>query len=220
MPNHDMTQLPRRPLIGRLQRLVQKELREILRDRRTIITLVVMPILIYPLLAVVFQRFLLTSISVSENVAFDIGVDSEAQEMFVAQLQRGMAIVSREQETAATDGQHGLKKDAPEKEASPEITFITYPDQTLRRHVADSSLHLAVIYQRGSGNESGNGLRTPARWELVYRAGSPSSEAALHYVESRLEAFNDAAVNQQLVRLVLPARRHFHWQPLFRSSSF
>ena len=38
-----------------------KELREILRDRRTIITLVVMPLLIYPLLAVVFQRFLVTS---------------------------------------------------------------------------------------------------------------------------------------------------------------
>ena len=47
---------------GRLWRLVLKELREILRDRRTIITLVVMPLLIYPLLAVVFQRFLLTSI--------------------------------------------------------------------------------------------------------------------------------------------------------------
>ena len=53
-----------RELFGRLRRLVLKELREILRDRRTIITLVVMPMLIYPLLAMVFQRFLITSISV------------------------------------------------------------------------------------------------------------------------------------------------------------
>src|SRR6185369_1609029 len=98
MPNHDMSSPARRQLLGRLQRLVRKELREILRDRRTIITLVVMPILIYPLLAVVFQRFLLTSITVSENIAFDIGVDSEAQEMFAAQLQRGAALVSREQD--------------------------------------------------------------------------------------------------------------------------
>ena len=50
--------------VARLGRLVLKELREILRDRRTIITLVVMPLLIYPLLAIVFQRFLLTSLSV------------------------------------------------------------------------------------------------------------------------------------------------------------
>ena len=202
MPNHDMTPPPRRPLFGRLQRLVQKELREILRDRRTIITLVVMPILIYPLLAIVFQRFLLTSISVNENIAFDIGVDSvDAQEMLAAQLQRGAALVSREQRDAAANSQHGSKKDAPEKEALPDITLVAYPDETLRRHVADSSLHLAAIYQRGSENDAGNGLRTPARWELVYRAGSPTSEAALHYVESRLGAYNDAAVNQQLVKL-------------------
>src|SRR4051812_26557079 len=201
MPNHDTTAPQRRPLFGRLQRLVQKELREILRDRRTIITLVVMPILIYPLLAIVFQRFLLTSISVNENVAFDIGVDGDSQEMLATQLQRGAALVSREQQNATSNSQRGSKTDAPEKEALPDITLVAYPDQILRRHVADSSLHLAAIYQRGSENEAGNGLRTPAKWELVYRAGSPTSEAALHYVESRLEAYNDAAVNQQLVKL-------------------
>ena len=32
-----------------------------------------------------------------------------------------------------------------------------------------------------------NGLQTPFVWELIYRAGSPTSEAALHYVESRLQ---------------------------------
>jgi len=106
MANYHVTPPARRQLLGRLQRLVRKELREILRDRRTIITLVVMPILIYALLAVVFQRFLLTSISVSEIIAFAIAVDSEAQEMFAAQLQRGAALVSREQDAAAND-QHG-----------------------------------------------------------------------------------------------------------------
>src|SRR3954453_10649775 len=98
MPNHDTTPPQRRPLFGRLQRLVQKELREILRDRRTIITLVVMPILIYPLLAIVFQRFLLTSITVNENVAFDIGVESvDARDLLASQLQRGAALVSHRQ---------------------------------------------------------------------------------------------------------------------------
>jgi ABC-2 type transport system permease protein/sodium transport system permease protein len=163
-----------------------------------------MPILIYPLLAVVFQRFLLTSITVSENIAFDIGVDSEAQEMFAAQLQRGAALVSREQDAAA-NGQHGSKKGSSEIEASPYINLVAYPDETLRRHVADSSLHLAVIYRRDHANDSSKGLRTPVKWELVYRAGSPTSEAALHYVESRLEAYNDAVINQQLLKLGVTA---------------
>src|SRR3954447_19736558 len=107
MPNPDMSPPARRQLFGRLQRLVRKELREILRDRRTIITLVVMPILIYPLLAVVFQRFLLTSISVNEGIEFDIGVDSiDARELLSHQLQRGAALVSREKQNPAANSKH------------------------------------------------------------------------------------------------------------------
>ncbi len=66
----------RRQVLGRLMRLSLKELREILRDRRTIITLLVMPMLVYPLLAIVFQRFLLTSLSTDSKVEYVIGVDS------------------------------------------------------------------------------------------------------------------------------------------------
>ena len=95
-----------------------------------------------------------------------------------------------------------------DKPSLSDVTLIAYPDDTLRRHVADSSLHLAALYRREPAT-SKNGLRMPAKWELVYRAGSPPSEAALHYVESRLQAYNDAALNQQLdklgVRATLPA---------------
>src|SRR5438552_6161724 len=45
----------------RLGRLVRKELVEIIRDRRTIITLVLMPLLLYPLLSVALQQFFLAS---------------------------------------------------------------------------------------------------------------------------------------------------------------
>src|SRR5262245_8218343 len=67
-----------RQWMGRLRRLMLKELRETLRDRRTIITLVVMPTLIYPLLALAFQRFLLTSVSVTQDVQYVIGVAPES----------------------------------------------------------------------------------------------------------------------------------------------
>ena len=49
------------PDLGRLWRLARKELSEVLRDRRTIFTLVLMPLLLYPLLAIAFQQFLLGS---------------------------------------------------------------------------------------------------------------------------------------------------------------
>ena len=43
-------------------RLALKELRETLRDRRTIATLLLMPLLVYPLLSLAFERFLLSSV--------------------------------------------------------------------------------------------------------------------------------------------------------------
>ena len=52
------------------------------------------------------------------------------------------------------------------------------------------------------------------RWELVYRAGSPTSEAALHFVESRLQAFNEKQLDRQLRELgvvaALPAGTSRH----------
>src|SRR4051812_7802116 len=120
MPNHEIMP-PRRPLFGRLQRLVLKELREILRDRRTIITLVVMPILIYPLLAVVFQRFLVNSITTIENVAFDIGADSiDSRDLLAQQLQIGAGVMShRERGVAAKSGRDAAQDILP-KEPLPE----------------------------------------------------------------------------------------------------
>ena len=53
---------PNRRGIARIWRLATKELRETLRDRRTIVTLVMMPLLVYPILSLVFQNFLMSSL--------------------------------------------------------------------------------------------------------------------------------------------------------------
>jgi ABC-2 type transport system permease protein/sodium transport system permease protein len=47
--------------LARLARLMRKELSESLRDRRTILTLVLMPLLLYPVLAMAFQQLLLST---------------------------------------------------------------------------------------------------------------------------------------------------------------
>ena len=51
----------RNPVRGRLVRLCQKELKETIRDRRTIVTLILMPLLVYPILSMALNRFLLAS---------------------------------------------------------------------------------------------------------------------------------------------------------------
>jgi sodium transport system permease protein len=63
---------------GRLWRLCQKELRESLRDRRTIFTLVLMPILVYPLLSMALQRLIIGGVSKGEQErAYVIGTPNE-----------------------------------------------------------------------------------------------------------------------------------------------
>src|ERR1700704_2421449 len=74
----------------RIWRLARKELREILRDRRTILTLVAMPLLLYPLLSVVFQQFSLYR-ALSAGAAEDrlgFGTQGEA-DVFERRLVRG-----------------------------------------------------------------------------------------------------------------------------------
>ena len=55
--------MPGVSLKGRLLRLCQKELKETIRDRRTIVTLVLMPLLVSPIMSMALNRFLLTNVS-------------------------------------------------------------------------------------------------------------------------------------------------------------
>lgn len=64
----------------RLVRLCLKELRESLRDRRTIVTLVLMPLLVYPLLSLVLNRVLLNSFTGQSEEVVTFGIGSELKE--------------------------------------------------------------------------------------------------------------------------------------------
>lgn len=70
---------------SRLARLSRKELRETLRDRRTILTLIMMPILVYPLLSMALNRFLLSSGGPGES-GFVVGVDTVAESDWLQSL--------------------------------------------------------------------------------------------------------------------------------------
>ena len=71
---------------GRLWRLCRKELRETLRDRRTILTLVMMPLLLYPLLSMTLQRFLLSASPGDGAAVYRIAVTTEREGHFLRAL--------------------------------------------------------------------------------------------------------------------------------------
>src|SRR5262245_28259572 len=77
--------------IQRVVRMARKELREILRDRRTIITLIAMPLLLYPLMSVAFQQFYLASrVGSASDQSFIIATLTSAEErVFKRRIDRG-----------------------------------------------------------------------------------------------------------------------------------
>ena len=84
---------------GRLFRLCLKELRESLRDRRTLFTLVLMPILVYPLLSMAMQRLVIGAGSRSAGgpVEYIVGAGDEEGARVIASVLRDTA-------RAANDG--------------------------------------------------------------------------------------------------------------------
>ncbi len=81
--------------VARIRRLCVKELRESLRDRRTIITLVLMPLLVYPLLSLILQRVLLTSKPAGATEEFIVGVDNEQTGLdLTSMLRQGSRIIA------------------------------------------------------------------------------------------------------------------------------
>src|SRR5262249_477959 len=82
--------------------LVRKELRETLRDRRTILTLVLMPLLLYPLLSLAFRQLLLTSSAATpETFEYQLGFRNRQEaELITAFLRQGEEELERDRPAA------------------------------------------------------------------------------------------------------------------------
>jgi ABC-2 type transport system permease protein/sodium transport system permease protein len=64
-------------------RLARKELTEILRDRRTILTLILMPVLLYPLLAIGFRQVLAAQQTSEKGPTYRLGFPSEDEALSI-----------------------------------------------------------------------------------------------------------------------------------------
>lgn len=76
----------------------RKELRETLRDRRTIVTLLAMPLLLYPMLGLVFRLVALQDRSSAPRVEYRIAVATEREAEW---LQEALAVAFRNEPPAA-----------------------------------------------------------------------------------------------------------------------
>jgi ABC-2 type transport system permease protein/sodium transport system permease protein len=210
--------------VSRVARLTLKELRETLRDRRTILTLVLMPLLVYPLLSLAFKQFLLSSFQQGGQDQWRIGVASEAEWRSLERvLQRGHEeLLKQEQDAAAPTGAAALPRGpSPDiagrelYEPQPQDLAAFNPDdlvQAVRQSSVDLGVRLRLRGAAGTAPLRATDDTVWAEYDLIYRANSPLSRQVAEYVERRLRAYNDRNVQDRLQALRQSPELPATWQ--------
>lgn len=164
----------------RWQRLALKELREILRDRRTIITLVLMPMLVYPLIGMTFQKFLVTQLTETPRVEYRLGYRDQFSTMALSRLWQRERGAPRAQ---GTEDDPLLEHAAPQREGETFDLAVL-----LAERVIDVGLIAEEIADGG------------VRVELVTEDRSVIGRNARRFVEQQLRSENDEFLTGQLRR--------------------
>ena len=182
-------------------RMTLKELREILRDRRTIITLIGMPLLIYPLLGVTFQKLLISQAANKQKIEYRVTFGNHRDTRIFRRLmhqydalrdpESGKFETEAHTPTGTSDDPVWVYLEPHDVNASVDV------DQFIADRSADVGIRIA------EGPDDG-----PFEFTLSYRTNSPYSLDARRAVEDRLREINDAVILERLQerdsRVVMP----------------
>jgi ABC-2 type transport system permease protein/sodium transport system permease protein len=168
---------------GRLVRLTGKELNETLRDRRTLLTLVLMPLLLYPLLALGFRTLFSTRMGAGEAPAYRIGYRSDEDHLFVRPL-----LDEGEKQLAAS----GVLQE-PERTTAlgiPRANLVALKVDDVETSVTAGMVDVAF---RPRTDRPGS-----AEWEMIYLPDSFQGYEAARYIRMLLEAGNVSSLETKV----------------------
>jgi len=140
-----------------LFRLARKEVTEILRDRRTIVTLVVMPLLLYPLLTIGFGLYHADGRMAEAVPIYRVGFVKKDQERLESYLSLGVGIKRPDQPDLRAGPVDADDIDGAVREGLFDVGFRPPPADELPRRAHE--------------------------WDLVYREDSTNAREAIRYLE-------------------------------------
>lgn len=165
---------------SRLGRLALKELRETLRDRRTMLTLVMMPLLVYPLLSMALNRFLLSSGMPAEK-AFMVGV-SDLEEQQVLQSLLGDPRSTPPNAILEVNGGRLA-----------EFEIVVPENMSAEEALSNNLLDLAVVFQQSD--------ESPSALEIISYNGDQASQNAQRILTERLHWLQLSQATQIIQRI-------------------
>ncbi len=186
---------------GRLWRLCQKELRESLRDRRTLFTLVLMPILVYPLLSMALQRLVVSSVSKSKaEPELVIGVEDESMMAKVREIfaeatkivEGGFVspiVVERVAEPSSANPMQGSSKS--EEEGFPAFDVVTADTEALLRGLREGDVDLLITELKLESTQLERAAAGSFEIQTQFRQNEPRSERAMSQMRRATQIIND-----------------------------
>jgi len=200
---------------GRLWRLCQKELRESLRDRRTLFTLVLMPILVYPLLSMALQRLVIgSSVKTKAETELLIGVkddetaDRIRQMLNEAQLVRDEGFASpistvrnSDQPKSDTANDLGTLSTSTSISSStadeiPDFRIASSDPTSLAAALRGGKIDLWITDIQVETLKLQNGIAPAFEIQAEFRQGDYRSERALADFRRALQLINDNQADQ------------------------
>ena len=174
-------------------RMTSKELRETLRDRRTIITLIGMPLLIYPLLGVTMQKLLVSQLQSQSKVEYRIALERQSDQVDFQKLFRiGHRFV-------------GIRETGTFDPGVPPAG--TLEDPLIQLLAPENPDVVADVTQLVENRTSDVGVRLVRQaeemsltCEVVYRPDSIHSRSVRSFVEERFRAVNEAHAGEVFSR--------------------
>lgn len=175
--------------LGRIRRLATKELRETLRDRRTLLTLVLMPFLLYPLFSLVIRKFLLTGPSPGSPVVYSVAFATEDELKLVQQL--------------FAMGRPGVERLNPGQKIP---DFSWWVVQRAEEALQVGEIDVVVRVTRFPPNTEQPAINWEIDCELHRLDGSLSGERASRLLEDHLRSAGNRVLAQRLAALGVPQR--------------
>lgn len=174
--------------LRRLVRLTLKELREILRDRRTILTLVLMPLFLYPLMSVAFQQFFVSQLSALKTPHYKLGFETVEDVPYLAHMLReaGLSLIEVGADQPAVDSEP----------AQPVVEVGICRD--LAKGLADQDIHVGVRLKKGGPPHDDPRRDLAVDVEILHREDWVASRDAVAYIDKYLSAANERFLDARL----------------------
>lgn len=193
----------------RFSGLLKKELREILRDRRTIITLILMPVLVYPLLGLMLQKFFISQMANLGQIEYHIILPTETEgKLFEKVFNHGEQLLLLKEYKEFLNSEKSKPEETLNefKQQQPKVKILVV-DQENKKQSIESLVRTGAVdagvrffpSQDQKKNSPDNELG--GRFEIIYGSQSRHSRLAASYVEKRLQSVRWKYKNQQLKKL-------------------